>query len=49
MQSNQCQFIEPREPLVILVEYDLCSPSLFHNTSGYVNEDDWNENYRYEY
>ena len=25
MQSNQCQLIEPHEPLVILVEYDMCS------------------------
>jgi len=25
MQSNQCQLIEPHEPLVIFVEYDMCS------------------------
>ena len=25
MQSNQCQLLEPHEPLVILVEYDMCS------------------------
>ena len=25
MQSNQCQLFEPHEPLVILVEYDMCS------------------------
>ena len=49
MQSNQCQLIEPHESLVILVEYDMCSFLLFHNTLGYVNEDDWNEDYRYEY
>ena len=46
MQSNQCQLIEPREPLVILVEYDMCSLLQFPNTSGYDNEDDWNEDYR---
>jgi len=25
MQSNQCQLFEPHEPLVVLVEYDMCS------------------------
>ena len=49
MQSNQCQLIEPHEPLVILVEYDMCSLLLFDNTLGYSDEDDWNEDYRYEY
>ena len=43
MQLNQCQLIEPHEPLVILVEYDMCSLLLFHNTSGDDNEDDWNK------
>ena len=49
MQSKQYQLIEPHEPLVIHVEYDMCSLLQFPNTSGYSNEDDWNENYRYEY
>jgi len=49
MQRNQCQLIKPHELLVILVEYNMCSLLLFHNTSGYSNEDDWNEDYRYEY
>jgi len=49
MQSNQCQLIEPHEPLVILVEYDMWSLLQFPNTSGYSNEDDWNKDYRYEY
>jgi len=51
MQLNQCQLIESQELLIILIVYDMCSLLLFHNTSGYVNEDDWNwnENYRYEY
>jgi len=49
MQSNQCQLIEPHEPLVILVEYDMCSLLQFPNTPGYANDDDWNEDYRYEY
>jgi len=25
MQLNQCQLTEPHEPLVILIEYDMCS------------------------
>jgi len=29
MQSNQCQLFEPHEPLVILVEYDMCSSCNF--------------------
>jgi len=49
MQSNQCQLFEPHEPLVILVEYDMCSLLQFRNTSGYANDDAWNEDYRYEY
>ena len=49
MQSNQCQLFEPHEPLVMLVEYDMCSLLQFPNTSGYDIEDDWNEDYRYEY
>ena len=36
MQSNQCQLIEPHEPLVILVEYDMCSLLQFPHTSGEV-------------
>ena len=43
MQLNQCQLFEPHEPLVILVEYVMCSLLQFPNTSGYDNEDDWNE------
>jgi len=45
MQSNQCQLIETHEPrpLLILVEYDMCSLLLFHNTLGCANEDDWDE------
>jgi len=27
----------------------MCSLLQFPNTSGYDNEDDWNEDYRYEY
>ena len=34
MQSNQCQLFEPHEPLVILVEYNMCSLLQFHNTPG---------------
>ena len=49
MQSNQCQLFEPHEPLVILVEYDMCSLLQFPNTLGYANDDDWNEDYRHEY
>jgi len=41
MQSKLCQLFEPHEPLVILVEYDMCSLMQFPNTSGYDNEDDW--------
>jgi len=36
MQSNQCQLFEPHEPLVILVEYDMCSLLQFSNTPGYA-------------
>jgi len=49
MQLNQCQLFEPHEPLVILVEYDMCSLLQFPNTRGYDNDDDWNEDYCYEY
>jgi len=49
MQLNQCQLFEPDEPLVILVEYDMCLLLQFPNTSGYANDDDWIEDYRYEY
>jgi len=49
MQSNQCQLFEPHEPLVILIEYDMCSLLQFPNTSGYAKDDDWIEDYRYEY
>jgi len=49
MQLNQCQLFEPHEPLVILVEYDMCSLSQFPNTPAYANDDNWNEDYRYEY
>ena len=41
--------MQSHEPLVILVEYDMCSLLLFHNTLGYSNEDDWNEDNCYEY
>ena len=47
MQSNQCQLFEPHEPLVILVEYDMCSLLQFPNTSGYDNEDDEYTDYSY--
>ena len=36
MQSNQCQLFEPHEPLVILVEYDMCSLLQFPNTSDMI-------------
>jgi len=49
MESNQSQLFYGHELLVILVEYDMCSLLQFPNTSGYVNDDDWNEDYRYEY
>ena len=49
MQSNQCQLFEPHEPLIILVEYDMCLLLQFPNTPGCANEDDWNEDYRYGY
>jgi len=48
-RQHQCQLFEPHEPLVILVEYNMCSLLQFPNTSGCINDDDWNEDYRYEY
>jgi len=49
MQSNQCQLFEPHEPLVIFVEYEMCSLLQSPNTPGYASVDVWNEDYRYEY
>ena len=49
MQLNWWQLFEPHEPLVILIEYDMCSVLQFSHTSGYASDDDWNEDYRYEY
>ena len=40
MQSNQCQLIEPHEPLVILVEYDMCPVlAISHHSSLLVRVD----------
>jgi hypothetical protein len=49
MQFSQCQLFEPHEPLTILVEYDMYSPLLFHNTIGWAPDQEWNDDYRYEY
>jgi hypothetical protein len=36
-------------PHVIFVEYDMCSLLLSPHTSGWTNEQDWQEDYRDEY
>ena len=52
LQFNQCQLIEPHEPLAILVKYDMYLCLAFYillENPEWVTDQNWCEDYRQEY